>query len=225
MKRVIGAIFTGALFGVFTYLVKTYDVAAIGPGGTEVGFSRINQFFHEQTGVNDKWYEITDMLGYLAIAIAALFALVGLIQLIKRKSLFKVDREIICLGILFVVVIGLYVGFEKVIINYRPVLMPGEMYPEASYPSSHTMLVITVLGATMALIKRYLGEGFGSWLLRLACFAVILVTIAGRLYSGYHWFTDIVGGVLLSLTLIELYLAVIAEPAVSKADKGYKAKH
>jgi undecaprenyl-diphosphatase len=136
-----------------------------------------------------------------------------------------VDREIICLGILFVVVIGLYAGFEKVIINYRPVLMPGEMYPEASYPSSHTMLVITVLGATMALIKRYLGEGFGSWLLRLACFAVILVTIVGRLYSGYHWFTDIVGGVLLSLTLIELYLAVIAEPAVSKADKGYKAKH
>jgi len=228
VKKLFGGIIAGGLFAAFTYLVMNFQVAPVGPDGTNIGFSMINKKFHDMTGVNMKWYEITDYLGYLAIGVAALFALVGLIQLIRRKSLFKVDREIICLGILFVVVIGFYVGFEKFIINYRPIVMPGESAPEASYPSSHTMLIITVMGATMILLKRYLQKGFFRTLLRLVCFAVILVTVCGRLYCGVHWLTDIVGGVLLSLALIEFYSAAIYGSERNKpaalAD-GYRPKH
>lgn len=208
-KRLFSGVLIGALFAGFTYLVMNYKVAPVGPDGTSVGFSGLNVRVHEMTGVNMAWYEITDYFGYLAIGIAAIFALVGLIQLIRRRSLFKVDREIICLGFLFVIVIGFYIGFEKYIINYRPIIMPGADAPEASYPSSHTVLIITVLGATMMLIKRYLTKGFLRSLLRFLCFAIILVTVAGRLYSGVHWFTDIFGGVLLSLALCELYGAAI----------------
>jgi undecaprenyl-diphosphatase len=197
-----------------------------------VGFSGINNKIHNLTGVNMEWYDLTDYFGYLAIGVAALFALVGLIQLVKRKSLFKVDREIICLGVLFVAVIGFYVGFEHFIINYRPVIMPDAAAPEASYPSSHTMLIITVMGASMMLIRRYLGSGFLSGLLRLICFLIIVATVAGRLYSGVHWFTDIVGGCLLSISLIELYGATVREyepPQKSGAKvepvDGYTPKH
>ncbi len=210
MKKTICGILLLALFGGFTYLVRTFDVAAIGPQGTEVGFSHLNQRVHDLTGVNMQWYEHTDLLGYAAIGIAALFAVAGLIQLIRRKSLFAVDREILALGLLFIVVIGLYIGFEKFIINYRPIIMPGETYPEASYPSSHTMLIVTVFGATMMLIRRYFGKGFISGLLRLVCLAVILVTVGGRLYCGVHWFTDIVGGLLLSMGLLEIFGGVIS---------------
>ena len=138
MKKVIGAFITGVLFAALIVLLKIYDVAAIGRMGTEIGFSHFNQFVHNLTGVNMLWYDITDYIGYAAIGVCALFAVVGFVQMVKRRSLIKVDKEILALGGLFVVVIGCYVFFEKYIINYRPIIMPGEDMPEASFPSSHT---------------------------------------------------------------------------------------
>ena len=184
MKKVTGAFITGFLFAGLIFALRIYDVAPIGPAGTEIGFSTFNKFVHDWTGVNMIWYTITDFFGYAAIGVCALFALAGLVQMIKRRSLFKVDREILALGVLFAVVIGCYVLFEKVIINYRPVIMPGETAPEASFPSSHTMLIMTVM--------------------------VTLVTVAGRLYCGVHWCTDIIGGILLSTTLLLLFSAVVS---------------
>ena len=117
MKKVIGAVITGALFAGLIVLLRIYDVAAIGPNGTEVGFSHINQFVHNLTGVNMTWYVITDFIGYMAIAVCGMFAVAGFVQMVKRRSLLKVDREIWALGGLFIAVIGCYVLFEKYIIN------------------------------------------------------------------------------------------------------------
>ena len=209
MKRVIGAVITGALFAGLIMLLGIYDVAAIGPAGTEVGFSHINQFVHEFTGVNMIWYDITDYIGYGAIAVCGMFAVAGFVQMIKRRSLLKVDREIWALGGLFIAVIGCYVFFEKYIINYRPIVMPGETAPEASFPSSHTMLIMTVMIAVMIVSDKYFSKGLGV-LVRVLCFVITLVTIGGRLYCGVHWFTDIIGGILLSATLLFLFAAVVS---------------
>ncbi len=209
MKKLLGAIIFGGLFAGLIYMLGVYDVAAIGPAGTEVGFSHFNQFVHELTGVNMLWYDITDYIGYAAIGVCVIFAVVGFVQMIKRRSLVKVDREILSLGLLFAVVIGCYVFFEKYIINYRPVLMPGEEMPEASFPSSHTMLAMTVFIAVMIISDRYLSSGLGS-LVRLICFLTVLVTIGGRLYSGVHWTTDIIGAILLSTALLFLFSAIVS---------------
>ncbi len=219
MKRVIGAVITGALFAGLIVLLKRYDVAAIGPAGTVVGFSHINLFVHNLTGVNMLWYEITDYIGYGAIAVCGLFALAGFIQMIKRRSLLKVDREIWALGGLFIAVIGCYVLFEKFIINYRPIIMPGETEPEASFPSSHTMLIMTVMIAVMIVSDKYFSKGTGV-LVRILCFVITLVTVGGRLWCGVHWFTDIIGGILLSATLLFLFAALIAGGGREKADPG-----
>lgn len=217
MKRVIGAVITGALFAVLIVLLGRYDVADIGPAGTEVGFSHINLLVHNFTGVNMFWYELTDYIGYAAIAVCALFALAGFIQMIKRRSLLKVDREIWALGGLFIAVIGCYVFFEKFIINYRPIIMPGETAPEASFPSSHTMLVMTVMIAVMIVSDKYFGNLFGA-LVRVLCFLTTLITVGGRLWCGVHWFTDIIGGILLSATLLFLFAAAIAGGGREKTD-------
>ena len=248
MKKVVGAVITGALFAGLIALLKTYDVAPIGPQGTEIGFSHINQTVHDLTGVNMLWYDITDYIGYGAILICALFALAGFIQMIKRRSLLKVDREILSLGGLFAVVIGCYVFFEKFIINYRPIIMPGETAPEASFPSSHTMLVVTVMVAVMIVSDKYFGDLFGP-LVRILCFLTALVTVGGRLWCGVHWFTDIIGALLLSATLLLLFAAVVSggkkkkidpalefaydnkpagkrnNTAVPESTRGYKPKH
>ena len=217
MKRIIGAVISGALFAVLIVLLGIYDVAAIGPAGTEVGFSHINQFVHNLTGVNMIWYDITDFIGYIAIAICGMFAVAGFVQMIKRRSLLKVDREIWALGGLFIAVIGCYVFFEKYIVNYRPVIMPGETAPEASFPSSHTMLIMTVMIAVMIVSDKYFGNLFGAFV-RVLCFITTVVTVGGRLWCGVHWFTDIIGGILLSATLLFLFAAAVSGEGKKKVD-------
>ena len=88
-------------------------------------------------------YTITDWLGLVPIFICLIFAGIGLAQLIQRKSLFRVDYDIIVLGIYYIIVIFGYLIFEMIPINYRPVLIDGFM--EASYPSSTTLLVLSVM--------------------------------------------------------------------------------
>lgn len=223
MRKVIGAIITGGLFAGLIWALGNYDVAPIGAGGTNVGFSHVNKLMHELTGVNMFWYDITEYIGYAAIGICAIFAVAGLIQMIKRRSLLKVDKQILALGVLFAAVIGCYVFFEKYIVNYRPIIMPGETEPEASFPSSHTMLIMTVLIAVMIISDKYFGKGLGV-LVRLVCFLTVLVTIGGRFYCGVHWTTDILGAILLSATLLQLFSAVISARKKShrKEDQAFE---
>jgi len=189
-------------------LLRLVDVAPIGPDGTDIGLSHINQFFFNLSGVNLLWYNITDWLGIIAILTAFLFAAAGLIQLIKRKSFLKVDREILSLGGLYLIVIGLYVLFEKAIVNYRPIIMPGCTQPEASFPSSHTMLVCVIMGSTVMLIGKYIKNRPLCVLLKTFCILTIGITVIGRLISGVHWFTDILGGILISVSLLSLFSAI-----------------
>ena len=197
------------LAAILIVLVLFVDVAPIGPEGTEIGLSHLNEAVHNATGVSMRWYELTDQLGLAAILVAGLFALVGAVQLFRRRSLLKVDREILALGVLFLVVIGLYVFFEIDIVNYRPVIMPDETHVEASFPSSHTMLVCATLGGAMLLLGRYIpGKGL-RLALQLLCGAAIVVMVVGRLLSGVHWFTDILGGLLISGALLALFSAFL----------------
>lgn len=196
----------------FTLLVKVVDVRAIGPKGTSVGFSHINGFFHKLSGVNMILYDITDFLGIVSILVVVYFAFKGFMQLVREKSLFKVDKYIIALGVLYGVVMATYVVFEVLIINYRPIIMPGEIEVEASFPSSHTMLICVVLGsAAIVWSKVWEGNETLRKCLVYACYFCIGFTIAGRLFSGVHWFTDILGGVFYSLAMIEAFLIAVGE--------------
>ena len=196
-----------AMFALWTVLVRLVDVRAIGPEGSTVGFAALNGFVHRLTGVNWLLYTITDWLGLVPIAVALGFAILGLVQLIKRKSLWKVDHSILALGVFYIVVMAVYILFEIVVINYRPTLVDG--YLEASYPSSTTMLVMCVMPtAAMQLNLRIKN----TVLRRCAIIAIVTFTafmVIGRLISGVHWITDIIGGALLSAGLVMICYSVI----------------
>lgn len=190
-------------------MVRMVDVSAIGPNGTSIGLSHINQKVHETIGVNQIWYDITEILGGVAILVAGIFALVGFVQLVKGKSLAKVDKEIYAVGGLYAVVVVLYALFEKVIINYRPVIMDGETAPEASFPSSHTMLTCVVMGSAIILIGKYIQSEGLKKILQIAAPVILIVTVVGRLISGVHWFSDIMGGIFISLTLVSIFDGIV----------------
>ena len=209
MKRtkmfLVGAGFLGA-FVLWTVLVSLVDIHPIGPNGSKVGFAALNGFVHGLTGVNLLLYTITDWLGLVPIAVAFGFAVLGLVQWIKRKSLLKVDGSLLVLGGFYVVVMAAYILFEVVVINYRPVLIDG--YLEASYPSSTTMLVMCVMPTAMLQLRpRIKNDVFRrSVLIAIAAFAAFMVI--GRFLSGVHWLTDIIGGALLSSGLVIIYASV-----------------
>ena len=191
---------------VFTILVKVVDVKQVGVNETSIGFSSVNQFVFEFTHVNMIWYHITDWLGLMPIFMAMVYSLLGLVQLIKRKSLFKVDKEIIILGLFYVVVISIYIFFEKVIVNYRPILMNG--FLEASYPSSHTLMTICLCGSFIIVNKKLFNNKITK-LMNILSLVIVMITVIGRLLSGVHWFTDIIGGILISIALLMTFHSVI----------------
>ena len=199
----IGLIFA---FIVWTVLVGTFDVKIAGQNSSAVGFATVNTFFHGLFGVNMLLYTVTDWLGLVPIATAFGFAVLGLIQWIRRKSLLKVDGSLLLLGAFYIIVIAVYIFFEFTVVNYRPVLING--YLEASYPSSTTLLVATVMPtAKIQLNARIKKKAFRKSIsLIITLFTALMVF--GRLISGVHWLSDIIGGLLFSIGLVEMYGAV-----------------
>lgn len=203
------------LFAVtFVFLVKSVDVQAIGVNDTYIGFAKLNQFIFHAIGVNILWYHITDWLGIIPIFMSFIYAIIGFIQLIKRKSLLKVDKEILSLGVFYVVLILVYVFFEKVIVNYRPILMNG--FLEASFPSSHTLMAVCICGSSIIVNKKLFNNKISKFS-NILSFIIIIVTILGRLISGVHWFTDILGGLIISVALLTTFYSVL--------QKKYKEKN
>ena len=194
-------------FAVWTWLIQIIDVKPAGVNGTEIGFATINIWFHSVTGVNMTLYNITDWLGLVPIFICVFFGGVGFIQLLKRKSLFKVDFDIVALGIYYVIVISGYLIFEMIPINYRPLLING--FLEASYPSSTTLLVLSVMPTIIIQANRRLKNDTIKRIIATitAIFAIFMVV--GRLISGVHWLTDIIGSVFLSVGLFYIYKGII----------------
>ena len=191
---------------VFTILVKVVDVKAIGVNETNIGFATLNQLVFKTTGVNMIWYHITDWLGLVPVFMAIVYGIIGFIQLIKRKNLFKVDKEIMILGLFYIIVISLYIFFEKVIVNYRPILMNG--FLEASYPSSHTLMAICLCGSSIIVNKKLFNNKITTFIDGLSV-VIIFTTVIGRLISGVHWFTDIIGGMIISIALLMTLYSVI----------------
>ncbi len=201
--------FFGLLFVLWIVLVKTVDVDEIGPNGTSVGLSSINESIHDLFGVNMLWYKLTVGLGIFAFFCVGLVALFGLLQLIKRKSLAKVDKSIIAAGVLYAITACIYVVFEKIIINYRPIIMPDADEPEASFPSTHTMIICVVMGSLVVLANQYIKDKGTKRLIVIISIAIAIVTVVGRLICGVHWFSDIIGGILVSLCLVFLFAGAV----------------
>ena len=202
----LGCVFIG-VFIIWTLLIQKVDVQPLGVNGTNIGFSKINCWFHQLTGVHMEIYSITDWLGLVPVFICMIFGGIGFVQLIKRRSLLKVDYDIIFLGIYYVIVIFGYLIFEMIPINYRPILIEG--FLEASYPSSTTLLVLCVMPTLIEQVNRRSESVIFKGIIKASviCFSAFMVL--GRLISGVHWLTDIVGSIMLSLGLFCIYKASV----------------
>ena len=195
-------------FILWTLLISFVDVQQIGPNGSSVGFATINSAIHKLFGVNFSLYNITDWAGLVPVVFGLGFALLGLIQWIKRKHILKVDISILILGVFYIVTLILYLTFESIVINYRPVLING--YLEASYPSSTTLLVLCVMPTAIMQLKDQIKNKVLNLIMISLISLFIIFMVIGRLISGVHWVTDIIGGILLSSGLVMMYYSFVS---------------
>ena len=222
-KKLLPGVILLAAFIVWTLLVQHVDVQNAGANGTEIGFATLNVWFHQMTGVHMLFYQITDWLGIVPIIICMFFGLLGLVQLVKRRSLLRVDPDLLMLGAYYVLVILGYLLFEMFPINYRPILIGGNL--EASYPSSTTLLVLSVMPTLkyqidQRSVSRTLRKAITIFVITFSAFMVI-----GRLISGVHWATDILGSVLLSSGLFMIYWSMADSCVSMKANLKAEASN
>lgn len=220
-----------ALFAVWTVLIQTVDVRIAGETKTNLGFATFNCWFHRLTGVHMQLYTLTDWLGLVPVFVCLLFGAIGFAQLIRRKSLRKVDPDLLLLGAYYILVVLGYLAFEMLPVNYRPVLIEG--IAEASYPSSTTLLTLSVMPTLTFQTSRRLrstedetdstsgkpaekngnlermSEKSAEKTIRVLTILFSFFMVIGRLIAGVHWFTDIAGAVLLSAGLFCLYKGIV----------------
>lgn len=194
-----------AAFGGFTWSLTWVDLRPVGPLGSTVAYGGINRAFHELTGVHWWLYRVTDWAGLAALLLPLGFGGLGLVQWIRRRSIFRVDRSLWLLGAFYLTVLAVYGLFEVWVINRRPVLVEGVL--ETSYPSSTTMLAMCVFPTAMMELSRRIRKPGPRAAVNGFCGAFLAVLVLGRTVSGVHWLTDILGGLMLSAALVLLYSA------------------
>lgn len=215
----------------FTFLIKKIDISHYNcrpscPFCTdikceEIGFSSINKTIAETFQYNELLYKLTNYLGYIPIAFAGVYAIFGIAQLIKRKSFKKIDKGLFALAGLFIVALATYFVFEKLAINYRPVMINGEL--EASFPSSHTMLILCISAGIIFFNRFYYPDNKPLKFLNIFLAFLATLIVVGRFLSGVHWTTDIIGGLLFATSFIATYCATLLKTS-HKHDKIEKTK-
>ena len=190
-------------FFLWTVLLTVVDVKYIEEQDASIGFATVNIAIKQLIGSYLMLYVITDWLGLVPFFATLVFFVLGIKQLIQRKKIFKVDKDILALGILYVFVFSIYILFEYVVINYRPILINGMKEP--SYPSSTTMLVACIMPTTIMQIKKRIKNRIFKNVIVITIFAFIIFMVIGRFLSGVHWFSDIVGGLLFSASVVFAY--------------------
>ncbi len=192
---------------IFSVLATVLDRQSIGLEGTSVGFATLNGAFASRFGYNPAMDLVSDIMMYIAFVVVISFAVMGLLRLLRTKSISGVGKVLIGLGILYAVVAVIYVAFGKIPINYRPVIKPDETELETSFPSTHTLVICSVMGSAILAWDRLISDRRLVNVLRILALVVMVVGVCARALAGVHWLSDIAAGILFSLTLISFYAA------------------
>ena len=208
------------LFGafiVFTFTISHADVQTVNAISAEtlnpvdeteeVGLATLNLRVAEKVSYHKNMVTVSKVLGIVAILLAVFFMALAVLEMIARKSILKADKDLYILGAFYILVILLYIMFDALALNYRPVLLKEELEP--SYPSTHTLIGICVFATSAMQFKNRIPQKAVNLTAVILCIVSCVAIVVTRLLSGVHWFTDIIGGILLSAFLISLYLVGI----------------
>ena len=148
-----------------------------------------------------QWSKITDIILVAGIAVLGVFAVLGLYQWIKRKSLKKVDKPLLVMLVPLAFMAATYIIFDKfLILNTRP-----NGSGEPSFPSTHTMVVATIFLLAAIILPNYIKSKTARIILDTIMLLFIILVSVGRVLANMHWVSDVVGGLIFAVIFATIY--------------------
>lgn len=152
-----------------------------------------------------QWSKITDIILVAALAVFAVFAILGLYQWIKRKSLKKVDKPLLLSLIPLSLMAATFIIFEKfLVLNTRP-----NGSGEPSFPSTHTMVVATIFLLTAIILPNYIKSKTARVIMDIVMLLFIILVSVGRVLANMHWVSDVVGGLIFAAIFAVIYYLIL----------------
>lgn len=152
-----------------------------------------------------QWSKITDIILVAALAVFAVFAILGLCQWVKRKSLKKVDKPLLLSLIPLSLMAATFIIFEKfLVLNTRP-----NGSGEPSFPSTHTMVVATIFLLTAIILPNYIKSKTARVIMDIVMLLFIILVSVGRVLANMHWVSDVVSGLIFAVIFAVIYYLIL----------------
>ena len=142
---------------------------------------------------------ITNFGGAIFIAVVAIFLAI----IIKKK---KIGISILAN---LVIITGLNQLFKRILQRPRPTEYRIIQETGYSFPSGHSMISMAFYGYLIYLIYKHVKNKYIKWIsISLLSILICLIGIS-RIYLGVHYTSDVLGGFLISISYLVIYISAV----------------
>ncbi|CDC30913.1 pAP2 family protein [Clostridium sp. CAG:508] len=166
--------------------------------GDIIGYKLISTFL-----ISDFVTPIAKFITNFGGAIFLSIATVMLFLLIKNK---KIGLSIISNIVIITILNQL---LKRILQRPRPTEFRIVEETGYSFPSGHSMVSMAFYGYLIYLIYRYIKNKYVKWTLITILSILICLIGISRIYLGVHYTSDVLGGFLLSISYLVIYISSI----------------
>ena len=176
--------------------------------GDIIGYKMISTFL-----ISDFVTPIAKFITNFGGAIFLSIATIALLLLIKNKKIgLSIFSNIVIITILNQLL-------KRILRRPRPTEFRIVEETGYSFPSGHSMVSMAFYGYLIYLIYRYIENKYIKWLLIVLLSILICLIGISRIYLGVHYTRDVLGGFLLSISYLVVYISLIKNLKIKNITK------
>lgn len=166
--------------------------------GDIIGYKIISTFL-----ISDFVTPIAKFITNFGGAVFLSIATIALLLLIKNKKI----RLSIFSNIVIITILNQLL--KRILRRPRPTEFRIVEETGYSFPSGHSMVSMAFYGYLIYLIYRYIKNKYIKWSLIVLLSILICLIGISRIYLGVHYTSDVLGGFLLSISYLVVYISLI----------------
>ena len=176
--------------------------------GDIIGYKIISTFL-----ISDFVTPIAKFITNFGGAIFLSIATIALLLLIKNKKI----RLSIFSNIVIITILNQLL--KRILRRPRPTEFRIVEETGYSFPSGHSMVSMAFYGYLIYLIYRYIKNKYIKWSLIVLLSILICLIGISRIYLGVHYTSDVLGGFLLSISYLVVYISLIKNLKIKNITK------